>query len=99
MEATMMGWVGDVGWAGWAVMTVCMLVFWAVVIYLVATLFRTDRADGPAHTEQQDDPLRTLEKRFARGDITSDEFVSRRRTLTQSGGAASTGEQQEQARG
>ncbi|AHD24091.1 hypothetical protein Y013_25495 (plasmid) [Rhodococcus pyridinivorans SB3094] len=98
MEATMMGWVGDIGWAGWTVMTVCTLVFWAVAIYLVATLFRTDRADGPARTEQ-DDPLRTLERCFARGDITSDEFVSRRRTLTQPGGAASTGEQQEQARG
>ena len=34
----MMGWVGDVGWAGWTVMTVCMLVFWAVVIFLPIVL-------------------------------------------------------------
>lgn len=54
----MMAWVGDIGWAGWAVMVGCMLVFWMVVIYLIATMFRTDRADGPARLGRQGDPLR-----------------------------------------
>jgi len=95
----MMGWVGDMGWAGWTVLAVCMFAFWMVVVYLVAILFRADRADGSARIEYGGDPLRSLEKRFARGDISSDEFVARRRVWTLTGGATTDGEQQEQARG
>ncbi|WAL49885.1 SHOCT domain-containing protein [Rhodococcus pyridinivorans] len=84
----MMGWVGDLGWAGWTVMAVCMLAFWAVVFYLMAAMFRTDRASGPARPEHEADPLQVLEERFARGDIDSDEFVARRQLLTQTRDAA-----------
>lgn len=93
----MMGWAGDVGWTGWTVMAVCMLVFWAVVLYLVATMFRTDRASAPSRTDDSD-PLRVLETRFARGDIDADEFVARRQLLTQTRGATATGDRQGRAR-
>ncbi|MEU4842068.1 SHOCT domain-containing protein [Nocardia testacea] len=76
----MMGWAGDVGWAGWTVMAVGMLAFWTVVIYLVATLLGPDRG---AARPRDSDPLRLLESRFARGDIDADEFVARRQVLTQ----------------
>lgn len=82
----MMGWAGELTWTGWIVMAVCMVAFWAVVIYLVAMMFRTDRANGPAGTAQETEPLRLLEARFARGDIDSDEFVARRQVLTQTTG-------------
>ena len=89
-----MGWVGDVGWAGWTVMAVCMLAFWAVVFYLMAAVFRTDRASGPARPEHEADPLQVLDERFARGDIDSDEFVSRRQLLAQTRGTTATRERQ-----
>ncbi|GAA1226721.1 SHOCT domain-containing protein [Mycolicibacterium chitae] len=95
----MMAWVGDIGWAGWAVMVGCMLVFWMVVIYLIATMFRTDRADGPARLGRQGDPLRGLEERFARGDIGAEEFVGRRQVLTQIGNPAAKADRRGQVRG
>ncbi|MCD2118205.1 SHOCT domain-containing protein [Rhodococcus pyridinivorans] len=99
METIMMGWVGDIGWAGWTVMAVCMLAFWTVVIYLVAVMFRADRTSGPAGIEHEGDPLRMLEERFARGDIDSDEFVARRQVLTQTGNLAAIADRRGQVRG
>ncbi|MBF6439612.1 SHOCT domain-containing protein [Nocardia cyriacigeorgica] len=84
----MTGWVGQAGWAGWTVMAVGMLVFWVAVIYLMAALFRTDRAADPAARPTDSDPLRVLESHFARGDIDADEFVARRCLLAQTFEAA-----------
>ena len=95
----MMGWVGDIGWAGWTVMAVCMLAFWTGVIYLVAALFRADRARGPAGIDHEADPLRVLEERFARGDIDSEEFVARRQILTQNGNPAAIVDRRGQVHG
>ncbi|MET8799423.1 SHOCT domain-containing protein [Nocardia sp. NPDC004568] len=81
----MMGWAGDIGWAGWTVMAVGMSAFWALVIYLVATMLGTGL--GAARPDETD-PLRLLESRFARGDIDADEFTARRQVLTQTDGAA-----------
>jgi len=68
-------------------MAVGMLVFWVAVIYLMAALFRTDRA-GDSARPTDSDQLRLLESRFARGDIDTDEFVARRQRLAQPGNAA-----------
>lgn len=77
----MMGWAGQLTWTGWIVMAVCMVAFWAVVIYLVAMMFRSDRVDGSGRGGQEPDPLRLLETRFARGEIDADEFAARRQML------------------
>ena len=82
----MMGWAGELTWTGWVVMAVCMFAFWAVVLYLVAMMFRIDRVNGPGRPTVEADPLRLLKARFARGDIDSDEFVARRQVLTQTTG-------------
>jgi putative membrane protein len=73
-EAPMMWW-GDWGWGAWVAMTVMMLAFWALVIWLVVTLMRGGerRLDGES----------ILAERFARGDIDEDEY-SRRRELLRS---------------
>ena len=94
-----MGWAGELTWTGWIVMAVCMLAFWAVVLYLMATMFRTDRTSGSARTEHESDPLQVLEERFARGDIDSDEFVARRQVLTQTRGTTDTNYRQGRVRG
>ena len=70
-----MMWWGDWGWGAWVAMTVMMLAFWALVIWLVVTLMRGGerRLDGES----------ILAERFARGDIDEDEY-SRRRELLRS---------------
>lgn len=95
----MMGWAGELTWTGWIVMAVCMFAFWAVVIYLVAMMFRTDRANGPGRTTAEVDPLRLLEARFARGDIDSDEFVARRQVLMHPDDTTPAGHRQGRAHG
>ena len=80
----MMGWAGELTWTGWIVMAVCMFAFWAVVIYLVAVMFRSDRVVGSGRDGREPDPLRLLETRFARGEIDSDEFAARRQMLRHS---------------
>jgi putative membrane protein len=79
----MMMWYGGNGWgwAGWVVMVVVMVVFWAAVItavvlavrYLVSE--RGTRAGGAGSMLAED----VLAERFARGEVDEDEF---RRRLT-----------------
>ena len=95
----MMGWAGELSLAGWILMAVCMLAFWAVVLYLMAAMFRTDRTSGPDATEHGVDPLQVLDARFARGDIDYDEFVARRQLLTPTRGTADGSGRQEPIRG
>jgi putative membrane protein len=76
----MMGWYGDVGWspAAMVVMGVLMLVFWGLVAWGVVALVRglgDDRRSGPS------DPGRVLDERFARGELTEDEYLSARSLL------------------
>lgn len=86
----MMGWSGQLSATGWIIMAVCMLVFWAAVLCMLAMMFRNDRSGGHGRTAPEADPLRVLEVRFARGEIGSDEFVARREELTRSGNSVPT---------
>ncbi len=76
-----MGW-GGMGSGGWVVMTLLMLVFWAVVVFAVMALFRSGRSNtstpGPA---QRSAPEQLLDERFARGEINADEYQARRDVL------------------
>lgn len=76
----MMHWFsGGLGWSGWLVMTLTMVAFWALVVYAVVALTRSDRpSNGNADDE---DPVRILEQRFARGEIDEDEYLSRHSVL------------------
>lgn len=72
----MMGWYHDgMGWGGWLVMLLGMVVFWGLVVWAVVMLFRdTQSVDArPAHH----DPLETLDERFARGEIDETEYRAR----------------------
>jgi putative membrane protein len=67
----MMHW-GDYGWGmgyGW----IFMIIFWALailgVIYVVQALAR-----GGKGAEQRETPLDTLKKRYAKGEITKQQF-------------------------
>jgi len=54
----MMGWYHDgMGWGGWIIMTVAMVAFWALVVFAVLALFRTQRPGGS--TPDRRDPMLT----------------------------------------
>lgn len=66
------------GW-GYALMTISMLAFWALVItgvvLLVRQFGRTDRTDGSPTAPRT--PEQLLAERFALGEIDEDEYTSR----------------------
>jgi putative membrane protein len=62
------------GWGGFVVMMLGMVVFWSVLLTVVVLLVRRrDEHGGSA--------LRILEDRLARGEIDTDEFDRVRKTL------------------
>jgi putative membrane protein len=81
---TMMWWNDGMGyamgWGGWVLMTVVMVVFWALVIVGIVALFRTATTTGqrPGREKTDDRTAREiLDERFARGDIDADEYRTR----------------------
>lgn len=84
----MMFWYGHgiTGW-GWFAMSVGTLVFWALVITVVALLFRalvTAGRDAGGRTVAPPDwrtPEQLLAERFARGEIDEDEYRRRLEVL------------------
>jgi putative membrane protein len=77
----MMGWYHDgVGWGGWIVMTVAMVAFWALVVFAVLAMFRTQRPDEPTPADRRD-PMQILDERFARGEIDEEEYHARSSVL------------------
>ncbi len=82
----MMGWYGGMGWGGWILMTLVMLAFWALVVFAVVAIFRgIGRTSGPVERTNRRDPLDTLQERFARGEIDTDEYKARARVLRDAG--------------
>ena len=80
----MMYWYGDQmsGW-GYALMTVSMVVFWALVIAVVVALIRYlgGRQPGGSRPVERPTPEQVLAERFARGEIDQDEYHQRLETL------------------
>lgn len=74
--------MGD-GWGGWVWGGLMMLVFWGGLIALVVFLVRGTGARGPQADERRRPPEARdiLEERFARGEISEEEFEKRRRVL------------------
>ena len=72
----------DLGWAGWLGMGLMMLAMVALigfVAWLIVRAVRPDR-DGPRHAAG-DDALQALQTRYARGEISTEEFEERRDRL------------------
>ena len=79
-------WHGNLGWGGWLVMSLGMLAFWALVIWLFVSVLRT----SPDTPPRQATPEETLADRFARGEIDDDEYRQRLETLHGSHGGRTT---------
>jgi putative membrane protein len=81
----MMGWYdGSFSWAGWLVMTVLMLAFWALLIFGGLAVFRSMRRDDRPDSRQDgpSDAQRLLDERFARGELDEDDYTRRRELLS-----------------
>ncbi len=88
----MYGYGNGIGGWGYALMAVSMILFWGAVIYGIVTLVRYTRRDGPQRREPAEppapEPERLLAERFARGEISEDEYHQRLTTLRAAGPAA-----------
>ena len=93
---------GDVGWGWMALMMVVMVVFWGAVIFGIVWLVRAVARGGPAQSVPSADtivgretPLQLLDRRFAEGAISAEDYRARRdvlvkRTPARNGGLTDT---------
>ncbi len=81
--------MGD-GWGWWMVMGwAWMLVFWGLVIYGIYALTARSRRDEVPGTPPEPSALELLERRYARGELTDEQFEAMRERLTRPRGAGS----------
>lgn len=74
------GMMGGFGGGWW--MAILMILVPVLVIWVVVALARGDTwFDGPRHTEHAESAMELLKKRYARGEISKEEFEEKRRTL------------------
>ena len=76
------GWGMHPMWGVWGIgMLLMMLVFWGVVIVGVVLVIRWIASQGKA-SRASDTALDILRQRYARGDISKEEFDAKKRDLT-----------------
>ena len=79
--------MGDWGAGWWILMMVLMVAFWALLIFGVVWLVRSDGPGSHPHSGQS--AIELLDHRLAQGEISPDEYRERRATLT--GSSTSSG--------
>jgi putative membrane protein len=79
---------GHMGGGWWIVMMIWMVLFWGAVIFGVVWLVRGGTS-GWSRTERRETPLEILDRRFAEGELSADEYHDRREVMT--GGGAGRG--------
>ncbi|QBJ96016.1 SHOCT domain-containing protein [Rhodococcus sp. ABRD24] len=63
------------GWGGWALMILVMVLFWTLVVVGVMALFRTMREDRRTPPDpKRPSGQQILDERFARGEIDAEEY-------------------------
>jgi putative membrane protein len=70
-------WGGPAGWG--IVAGLVSIVFFVLVVVILVSLVRTRPGAGPPVSSRA---IRVLEERYARGEISRDEFLERRTVLT-----------------
>ena len=79
----MMYWNGDWNWGAWLAMSVMMIAFWGIIVWVLVVLVRGTRAGSPPRS-----PDEILDERLARGEISVAEFEELRGALRQRRSAA-----------
>jgi putative membrane protein len=80
---------GHMGGGWWVVMMLWMVVFWGAVIFGIVWLVRSASSQSGSRS-QESTPLEILDRRFAEGAISVDDYHERRRMLTGSPDATGT---------
>ena len=70
---------GDVGWGWMLSMMVMMVLIWGAIIFVVVWLVRG--AFSGQQRGRNESPLEILERRFAEGDISREDYEARREAL------------------
>jgi putative membrane protein len=70
----------NIGWAGWLLMSIGMVAFWALVIWAIVVLVRGTAQPQPPRVDAKR-PLDVLQSRLARGEISVDEYERLRDAL------------------
>ena len=73
---------GNFGW-GW-LMPIFMIIFWGLVIWGIVVLVRGAASTGNAdlYHRQRDSALEILDRRYASGEISQEEFEEKKKGLT-----------------
>ena len=76
---------GDVGWGWMVLMMAVMVLFWGAVIFGIAWLIRSVSGGGPAPSGEtpvsRETAVQILERRFAEGALTLEDYRERRAVL------------------
>lgn len=83
------GYMYGPGYGGWGLGWIFMLIFWVIVMGIIVWLIRRIAGGGyhshfpetPPTQEKEDSAMKILKERYARGDISKDEFESKKKDL------------------
>ncbi len=77
----MWGWYGGMGW--WMVFGgILFVIFWGLIIYLIVWAIRRFSAPSGTGTPGQRSPLDIAKERYARGEITKEQYDQIKRDLS-----------------
>ena len=75
---------GMMGWGGWGMGWIFMIIFWGLIIvgliFLIRWLAGLSRS-RPSYDKTQDSALDVLRQRYAKGEINKEEFDQKKRDL------------------
>jgi len=70
------------GWGGWFMGPIMMLIFLALLVGAIVLIARLLRGDTASRRDRSSDrPLEILRERFAKGEIDAEEFEARKEAL------------------
>jgi putative membrane protein len=84
---------GDFGWGWMLLMMIPMLLLWGAIIFGVVWLIRSSTWGQPPKNERtvnKESPIEILERRFAEGAMTLEDYQSRREVLLNGGSPGAT---------
>jgi len=72
-----MHWFGDGMWGGWFF----MVIFWLLIIVAIVAIVRWIVTQNRPPASTKEDALDILKKRYAKGEISKDEYEEKRKQL------------------